>query len=205
MMPQVPFTLFLVTGMIPFFLFRTIISSLMNSAEANKALFAYKPVKPFDTYISRTLLEVLIYSTIFVIILIGLGWLFGFDIMIAHPLELLMNTGLIIVMAFGIGIGCSVLAYKLPLIKLFVKVFLTVLYFISAIMYPLWVLPSKYMEWLLYNPLLHSIELFRESFFSYYPRIDGISMTFPIMVTITTLFLSLWFYQKYKFQLAASS
>ena len=77
MIPNVPFELFLITGIVPFFLLRNIVFSVMKGAEANKSLFFYKPVTPMHVYLSRVLLEVFIYSTIFFIMMFIAGWFFG--------------------------------------------------------------------------------------------------------------------------------
>lgn len=61
--------MFLISGIMPFFMFRSIVTQLMNGTQANLALFAYKPVKPIHVFIARTLLEFCIYFVIFIIIL----------------------------------------------------------------------------------------------------------------------------------------
>jgi capsular polysaccharide transport system permease protein len=204
MMPQVPFALFFVTGMIPFFIFKNIVMGLMSSLDANRALFAYKPVKPIDTYITRTILEVTIYLTVFTFILIIMGWFFGFNITVNHPLEALVSLGLIIIMGVGVGIAASMLAHAFSITKLIVNIMMTILYFISGIMIPIWIIPAAYLPILQYNPILHVVEIFRESFFSYYPRVDGITILYPIFFTLVILYLSLWFYYRNRVALGTS-
>lgn len=205
MMPQVSFPLFLATGMIPFFLFKNIVMGLISSIDANKSLFAYRPVQPIDTYLSRTLLESLIYISIFVIVVSGIGFLEDCSVWPRRPLEAFGILLIVIVLAFTIGILTSMLAQFFPRIKMIIQMLITILYFVTAIMYPLWILPSEYQDILLYNPLLHLIELFRESFFPYYPSVDGINLIYPIIVTIILLYFGMWFYSHRKLRLAASS
>lgn len=61
--------MFLISGIMPFFMFRSIVTQLMNGTQANLALFAYKPVKPIHVFIARTLLEFCIYFVIFITVL----------------------------------------------------------------------------------------------------------------------------------------
>lgn len=61
--------MFLISGIMPYFMFRSIVTQLMNGTQANLALFAYKPVKPIHVFIARTLLEFCIYFVIFITVL----------------------------------------------------------------------------------------------------------------------------------------
>jgi capsular polysaccharide transport system permease protein len=203
MMPQVPFELFLITGLIPFFLFRHIVTGLMASIDANKSLFAYTPVKPIDTYITRTILEVVIYTIIFAIIILGFGFWGGLDVSISNPLGVLAIFAVIILTGFSFGICASILYDIFPTTKIVFNVIMRFLYFLSAIMYPLWIIPSPYVEYLKYNPILHLIELFRRNYFSHYPQIDGINAFYPLGVTLGVLFIGLYFYRVRRFALAA--
>ncbi|HEX5329463.1 ABC transporter permease [Sulfuricurvum sp.] len=205
MMPQVPFSLFLITGLIPFFLFKHIAMALMGSIPANLALFSYKPVKPFSVYITRTILEVLIYGAIFGLILVVFWWFSLVPFSIAFPLELIGTTVLIILFSVSIGIALSVLVHKFESLRMLVNIAFTLLYFLSGIMYPLWVIPSEYLRYLQYNPLLHLIEMFRESFFSYYPQVEGISLTLPFWTILVMGYIGMWFYTKRESLLRSST
>lgn len=196
MMPQVTFPLFLVTGLVPYFLFKHIVNSLMGSIPANSALFSYKPVRPIAVYVTRTMLEILIYSAVFAVIVIGFLWFGIASVNIAFPLELMGIVLLIVLFSITIGIALSLLVHKVPSVKIAVKIIFTLLYFLSGIMYPLWIIPSEYLVYLEYNPVLHLIELFRESFFAYYPHVDGISASLPVWITLSVGFIGLWFYTK---------
>ncbi|MBV5277781.1 MAG: ABC transporter permease [Campylobacteraceae bacterium] len=205
MMPQVSFELFLITGLIPFFIFKNIVMGLMSSIDANKALFAYRPVKPIDTYITRTILEVIIYMVVFSVIIFAFGFFGGLDVSIARPLEVLGVFCLIVLMGFSFGIIASLLAQVFPITKMIVGIVMSVLYFLSGIMYPLWIIPSNYLSHLQWNPLLHLVELFRENFFSHYPKVEGIDLFYPLIITAFALAISLYFYRYRRLALAAKS
>ncbi|MDR2635392.1 MAG: ABC transporter permease [Campylobacteraceae bacterium] len=203
MMPQVPFELFLITGLIPFFLFRHIVTGLMTSIDANKSLFAYTPVKPIDTYITRTILETVIYVVIFAIIIFGFYFWGGIDVRVSNPLGVLAVFVIIIWMGFSFGVLASILYNIFPITKMVVSILMLPLYFLSAIMYPLWIIPSQYVEYLKYNPVLHLIELFRTNYFSHYPQTDGINIIYPLSIILCVFFVGMYFYRVRRFALAA--
>lgn len=205
MMPQVPFILFLITGLIPFFLFKNIARVLMGSVKANTALFAYRPVRPFAVYVARTLLDTIIYGAIFGIILAFIWW---FDIVpfsIAHPLELMASIALIILFALTFGILLSLVNHVFPSIKIIIDVLFTLLYFLSGIMFPLWIIPVEYLQYLEWNPMLHLIEMFRESFFTYYPHYEGMSVLYPLWWVMIMGFVGMWFYTQRESELRSST
>lgn len=63
-MPDISFPVFLINGIIPYFLFSHITSRSISAIEANQGLFNYRPVKPVDTVIARALLESVIYGCV---------------------------------------------------------------------------------------------------------------------------------------------
>lgn len=130
MMPQVPFELFLITGLTPYFIFQHIVTGLMSSIDANKALFAYRPVKPIDTYLTRAILEVLIYGIVFAIIIAGFGFFMGIDIAIYHPLMFMSIFLILVLMGFAFGIIASLIVHVFPTAKIIIRVLMMPLYFL---------------------------------------------------------------------------
>ncbi|WP_430747090.1 ABC transporter permease, partial [Campylobacter jejuni] len=96
--------MFLISGIMPFFMFRSIVTQLMNGIGANLSLFAYKPVKPIHVFIARTLLEFCIYFVIFITVLFFAGWFFRLDVFPVHLLGVLFCIFLLICSAFALGI-----------------------------------------------------------------------------------------------------
>ncbi|MDR2099906.1 MAG: ABC transporter permease [Campylobacteraceae bacterium] len=205
MMPQVPFELFLLTGIVPFFLFRHIATGLMSSISANKALFAYAPVKPIDTYITRTILESVIYTVVFAVILFVFGFWGGFDVSVTNPFGAAALYFLLILFGFSFGIIASIASTIFPSVKILMNIILLPLYFLSAIMYPLWIVPAQYIEYLKFNPILHLLELFKANFFSYYPLVEGINLYYPLGFELVLLFIALALYRIKRLDLAAKS
>ncbi len=192
------YPIFLLTGMIPFFMMRNIARKLMDSVSANKALFVYPNIKIFDTYIARTLVEIIIYSIIYLIFLFCLGYWFHYDVSIAHPIGFLGAILMGILFSFGLGVLLSVVSQALPTIKSFVGIMFMALYFMSGVIFPLWVIPEKYLSWLLWNPYAHIISNIRSSVLIYYPEINGVSTIYPTIATIIILFCAFGLYKARK-------
>ena len=92
----VEFPVFLVTGMLPFFLFRNLMRRLPTAVNASRGLFAYRQVKPIDAMVARGIVETGLYSAVYVAALMVLGWL-GYHWVPHSPLEL-MAVGVVLVL-----------------------------------------------------------------------------------------------------------
>lgn len=158
------FPIFLATGIIPFVMFRGMVMRAMTTVEANRALFTYAQVKPFDTLIARFILEVAIYSVVFLVFMIGAGWV-GFDVAVQDPLAVFVVFLALGLLGLGVGALACVLNDALPDVAQLVPVTLRPLYFISGIFFSVEVIPAEYRGWLLWNPVLHGLELIRGHYF----------------------------------------
>lgn len=204
MMPQVPFSLFLITGLVPFFMFRNIVMKLIDGIKANKALFAYRPVKPIHVFIARAILEVGIYSMVFSVLMFLFSWFLGMPSVPVNFLEVFGSFFVLIALGFAFGLCLSILVDAVETVNIVIKVVFTALYFASGIMYPLWVIPSEYLELLLMNPVVHILETLRVNYFATYPAIEGINIFYPMTVSVILLYVGLWFYYHRRLVLGAS-
>lgn len=189
----VDFSIFLVVGLIPYLLFRNIAFRTMESMDANKALFAYRQIKPMDTYIARAVLDSAITLVVYVIMLFFMGSL-GFAVVPAAPLELIVIHGIVVIFGLGFGIILSILVDIVPDAKLIIRILFMPLYFISGVMWPLSMVPQELLPYLLWNPLLHIVELARSAFFYNYYLQPGVSIQFVLLTTFLSFFIGLRLY-----------
>ena len=61
---SIPYPIFLMLGYIPFMLFSKLLTQGAAAVSANQGLFNYRQVRPIDTILARTLLEVLVFSSV---------------------------------------------------------------------------------------------------------------------------------------------
>ncbi|WP_267523141.1 ABC transporter permease [Campylobacter sp. MG1] len=201
---QIPFILFLISGMVPFFMFRSIINFMMNGIEANKSLFTYKPVRPIHVFLARALLEGILYFVIFCILMITTGFFINYNIIPFNIVYSLLVFIWLVIIAFALGLLLAVVFYGRDVIKNIIGYALTMMYFGSAIMFPLWIVPNQMIDILAYNPILHIIELFKENYFETYPIVTQINIEYPLICTLVLLFFSLGLYYKKRVELGTA-
>lgn len=186
--------MFLAVGIIPFFMFRSIISQLLNGISSNLTLFAYKPVRPIHVFIARALLEFCIYFTIFICVMFLAGWFLHLDVLPKHILEVAFSFCLLIAFGFAMGMNFAIAGHFAEPIKMMLNYLNIVLYWTSLVVFPIWIVPKPILDILYYNPLLHIMELLKYNFFDNYPLLDDYNYFYPLVVLGVILFIALFFY-----------
>lgn len=192
-MPDISFPVFLINGIIPYFVFSSISTRSIGAIEANQGLFNYRPVKPIDTIIARTILETVIYAIVYVLLMTLLG-LIGEDFEIINILNLFLVWILLVLFSFGVGLVFMVVGKTFPETEKFLPIILKPLYFVSCIMFSLHSIPKEYWPYLLWNPIVHIVELSRQSLVPGYYS-DGVSINYLAYCSLTILFIGLALYK----------
>lgn len=201
---NIPIFMFLACGIIPFFMFRNIVTQLMGGIAGNLSLFFYKPVRPIHVFLARTLLEFCIYSVIFLCVMILVGWFVSYDV---FPRDFLAAFGCVILMVlsgFSIGVIFAIITHFVEPLKIFLTYIITALYLLSCVVFPIWIIPTALLEYFLYNPMLHICESLKYYYFDSYPLVDGINLIYPVAFNIVMLFIGFWFYYYKRRELVAS-
>ncbi|HED5352290.1 TPA: ABC transporter permease [Campylobacter jejuni] len=186
--------MFLISGIVPYFMFRSIVTQLMNGIGANLALFAYKPVKPIHVFIARTLLEFCIYFTIFVVVLFLAGWFFRLEVIPRHCLNVVICIFLLMCSGFALGMLFAIIGFFLEPLRTLLNYFSAVFYWSSGVIFPTWIMPKPLLDIFYYNPLLHIMENLRYNFFDNYPVQDDYTYTYPIFCIICICFVGFFLY-----------
>ncbi|MFG6449727.1 ABC transporter permease [Roseateles sp. BYS180W] len=194
-LPSIEYPVFLITGMLPYFIFQSVALKLMDAIDANRGLFGYRQVKPIDPLIARAALEVTIKLGVFAICMALMSALFGLHAAPSRPLELLGTLTVLLLLCFGLGLLLAVATARLPKSRVFVRLLSFPLYLISGVMFPLQMVPPAYQEWLLLNPLLHSVELTRSAFFPGYVLHSGISAAYLALWALVVLTVAMALYR----------
>jgi len=192
-MPDISFPVFLLNGIIPYFIFSSVATRSINAIEANQGLFNYRPVKPIDTIIARAALETLIYVVVYIILMAIVG-VCGEEFAVTQFITLVLTWVLLVLFACGIGLIFMVTGRTFPETEKLLPVMLKPLYFISCIMFPLHAVPKDYWPLLLWNPIVHAVELSRESVVAGY-QTQGVSLNYLAFCTLVTLFIGLALYR----------
>ncbi|MBC6503498.1 ABC transporter permease [Citrobacter freundii] len=192
-LPDISFPVFLLNGLIPYFLFVNVVSRSMNAIEANKGLFNYRPVKPIDTVIARSLLEVLIYGCVYLVLVIIVIFI-GEGPLNIRLSELILVWLFLVIFSFGIGVVVMVTGAFSHEIAKVIPVIMKPLYFFSCVMFPLSAVPENYRFYLLWNPLVHVVELSRQAVVTGYSS-EGATLSFLALCSLVSLFTGLILYR----------
>ena len=187
--------LFLITGIVIYTLFNAIAIRSMNSMDANESLFFYRQVQPIDTVYSRTIVEVVIYSVVFIILVI-IAYLIRESFIMSDFALLIVSFILISIFSMGIGIFLMIATFRYEWVKSVVQFLLRPLWFISGVFFSLNDIPQNIRPYLSWNPILQSIELARHSFSESYLLNESVSLTYLIQVSLVVFTVSLWLYDK---------
>lgn len=158
---------FLVTGVMTYELTAKVADRVSLSIDSNKALLFYPHVQPLDLILARGGLEFATSMTVFIIFMGGYS-LATQSFVVDDILHVVFGLGL--AGLFGISLGtviCSLAVYenatqriKGPLMR--------PLFWVSGIFFTANALPSQIRDVLLWNPILHCVELVRDGWFPAY-------------------------------------
>lgn len=200
---NIEFPVFLVTGLLPFFIFRNLARRLPNAVGTNRSLFAYRQVKPSDALAARAVVETGLYSAVYLAALMLLGWL-GYHWLPHAPLELLGVSLVLLALGIGLGLVFTVAVHQRPRVDAMVGMLFFPLYILSGVIFPLHTLPEKYLQWLLWNPVLHLIDLSRTYFLPNYEPLPGVNLAYPGACALVTAALGMSMYRVYRHRLIST-
>lgn len=201
--PGIDFLVFLINGIIPFFMFRTGINQAMSAVQSNKGLFSYKPVKPIDALLARNFLELILKFIAYLAFSAAFIW-FGYHISFESIPELLFYWTLLFILMIACSLVFMVIADFSKEITKFLSIFFLALYLLSGVLYPIQMIPSQYREYLLWNPLIHIFEHMRHAVAPTYTLVPGISLTYVFLWIIITSFVGLLLYKRFEKRMVTS-
>jgi len=156
---------FMLTGLVPFSFFKDTMTQMQGAISGNRQLFAFPQVTTFDVIIARAILEIIILAAVFTFLLF-LTDLAGWSIHVERPLAVLAACGLLCMMGVGLGFFFASLSPIIPSIRQLSSAVLgRPLFFTSGLFFTVESVPPFVRDYLLYNPILHAIELLRSAFF----------------------------------------
>lgn len=192
-LPGMSFSLFLVAGMVPFYMFQRIATRALGAVEANQGLLMYRSIRHIDVIIARSVLELVIYFITSVILLVGLAF-FNIYASLENLHIVLFCWITLFIFSFGVALIMMVVGFYGGEISKIITILFTILYFASGIIYPIHIVPEPYFSYLLYNPFIHNIELIRHSFAPNYP-VYHIDITYFLKWMLGVNFFGLLLYK----------
>ncbi len=190
------YAVFLALNFTAYNLFKNIVTKSMGSFDANRGLFIYKQVKPIDTIIARTMVELYI-SGIIVLIFVGIGVYFDYDLHVKDLPMVAAGFLWMAVFAFSLGLVIAIGNTFFPSIGKTVSVSMLFIMFASAVFYPINILPAPVQAMLSYNPLAHFMEMLHGYYF--YALDDRfVDYGYILLWTLGSLFVGLTVYRRFE-------
>ena len=188
--------IWLMVGLLAFFMFRRTGMQVMNAVDSNQALFAYRQVKPVDSALVRAGLEGFLMAIIIMILLAGAA-LSGLSVSAADPLGVINAFLGIWLFGLGFGLVMSVAIELVPELSRIIHLIMMPLYIISGVMFPISAVPQPYRDWLLLNPVAHGLEAARLGFSLHYHSVPELSVVYLHGFALVSVFLGLALYRQF--------
>ena len=168
------------SGFVLFYLFsRMALGALSGVSNRDRAILGLRRVKPLDLLMARGLVEVQLYGTCLVAVIVAVS-IYQWQVAVANPGAAVAIFLLVSLTSLGVGLSALVIGHRLPLVRFIARLMLRrVLFWTSGLFFSVALIPEHIRPWLLWNPLLHGIELIRHAITPTYP-IPGISLTYLI-------------------------
>lgn len=191
--PGMSYSMFLISGILPWFLFANSAGRALGAVAGNQGLFHYRIIKPIDTIVARVGLESFIYFLTFLFFILILSF-FGDFISLSHiPMLLLCWLG-VILYSFAVSLIMMVVGSYSGEIEKVVGAIFRIMYFASGIIYSVHVIPEKYQLYILWNPIVHIIEMMRFSLAPEYP-VGHVSLLYFFICTFVLMCFGLLAYR----------
>jgi capsular polysaccharide transport system permease protein len=168
--------LLLSTGMVPFLSFRNVASFMESAIVSNQSLLNFPVVRHLDLLLARFLLEAATMTIVGVVVIAGIVFL-GYSEPPDDPVRLAIALGYALLLGMGFGMMNAVFTMLSDMYKRFLDVLSRLIYFCSGVMYMVETMPDEVRVWLVWNPVLHAVELFRTAYFPLY-RTSAASTTY---------------------------
>lgn len=182
---------FILSGIMPYLAFRYQVSSVLRAKTAYRSVMALPNVSADTVYTGIVSLEFYNALIIYLALLLGNYMLFG-ALHLANPLLVLWGF----LLASGVG---GALGYALASgggsgssLTRATAVILRPIFYLSAVFYTANELPRDWQQWLVWNPVLHAIELIRTGAFLDY-RSDVATGWVPLAFILLCVAAGRWF------------
>ncbi len=196
------FPIFFASGMLIYTIFSNIGQAMIGLVESNLQLMNYQRIKPLDPLIARALLEIIISAASIMVILGGFYWV-GYTFTWNNTLGFIAVFVLISAFSFGIGCIFAVASLLFQEFKKIAPILIRPLFFISGIFFSTNSVPEYILPYLLWNPILHAIELGRNVMFVEY-NCTYVSLPYLSFSALLSIAIGLALFRLYQKKLVTS-
>lgn len=163
-MPTIPF---LAVGILSYELFSKTADRGSLAVSANRALLFYPHVQTLDLVLARTVLEAATYAVTFAVI-VGAHALIVQELVVDSLLSTLWGMALASLLGASLGLLLCALSVLSPTVERMKGPLMRPLFWTSGLFFTAESLPSRIRDVLLWNPVLHCVEIVRDGWFPQY-------------------------------------
>lgn len=191
--PEMPYVFFLLNGFMQLQLFTGCLNGGMSAMTSSKGLLVYPSVKPIDPFVARFLFQLVTTLFSYILFCVSAIWL-GIDFSLAN-LGVVLSCYLI-TWATGSGLGflLGVAVAHYPDFEKIMNFIQRPLLFVSAVLFPTAALSTEARGWLMWNPLVHTVEQARHALFPFYNPTET-NLLYPSICALVTLSMGLTIFQ----------
>ncbi len=182
---------FLVTGVVPYFLFRESSSRLTVAVSSNKGLLFYPQVRPLDLMFARALLEYTTYFLVLMLLMGGEALLLG-RAEVESPLAVLWGLLLANLLGSAFGGITGALSLYMPALERFSGAVMRPTFWLSGVFFVANDVPLALLEYIKFNPVLHCVEMVRDGWFHSYES-QHLDPLFPVACALVLGLFALLF------------
>ncbi|HRI16967.1 MAG TPA: ABC transporter permease [Burkholderiaceae bacterium] len=193
--PVMEYPVFLISGLMPFFLFRSLSQRLTESIESNRGLFSYRQVKPLDTVVGRAIVESVIWIAVLVFTLAILLWL-GLHALPRRPLEFFGVAVVTALLGCALGLLMAVTTQGQRRLRFVIRMLYVPLYISSGVIWNVNKLPPGWFDWLTWNPMMHLVDLARNAFEPLHQVHAGLGWRYPVSATLVLMAAAFAMYRR---------
>ncbi len=192
----------IMVGMLGFFMFRRTGMIGMRAVTMNRPLFTYRQVKPVDAVLVRGAVEGVIMVFVALVLLLG-GALWDLNVLPGDPLLAVGQFLTLWLLGMGFGLVTSVAVELIPEVGEVLNLVMMPLYFLSGVIFPVNVVPEPYREWVLINPIVHAVEGIRLGFAPHYHPVQGLDLWYPPAVALILVVVGMALHRRFAGRLIA--
>ena len=189
----IPYPFFLLCGFMLLSIFTGPITASLNAISANQGLLVFKKVQAIDPFIARFLFQLFSNTAALIVFCIIAYWL-GIVISLDRIPEAAFCVIVTWIIGSGLGLQLGIASLKFVELEKVIQYIQRPLLFLSAVLYPVDAIPPEARKYLLYNPLVHTIEYLRMTLFPSYVA-DNVNLYYPAAWALIASALGLMTYR----------
>jgi capsular polysaccharide transport system permease protein len=187
-------------GVIPWFMFQHGYHQSIGAMRSAKGMYTYRQIQPIDLILIRNSIEFVLMVLTFMVFLLAYEW-GGWAVTYVNPVGFLASVVLLYIFTVSFGLIADTMVMLNEEMR---RVFTLVdrpLFIMSGVFFTLDLVPKDLQPYLLWNPLLHAVELCRWSMLEHYET--PCSFGYLALCTAIILMLALAMYKRNLYRLTS--